>query len=327
MEFRQSFQPPALKQSITHRDSLMLIGSCFTENMGQYLRKHKFPVLENPFGIVFNPASVVTVLDAIRTKRVYTHADLFFANDCWHSWDHHSRFSHPNAEQALASMNAAIEEAHAFLSQRTVLVVTLGSAFVYRLVDQDTRVANCHKMPAQTFTKELLAVEEIVSLLGNAITQLRADFPDLRVLLTVSPVRHLREGFVQNNRSKARLLESVHQLVEAMEGVEYFPAYELVIDDLRDYRFFAEDMVHPNYTATRYVWERFSQAAFDADTRQLMEEINQVNAGVAHKSFHPQTPSHQQFLRGILDRIDRLEQRFPFLSFEAEREHVRQELR
>jgi hypothetical protein len=322
MEFRQSFQPPALKQPITHQDSLLLIGSCFTENMGQYLRKHKFPVLENPFGIVFNPASVVTVLDAIRTKRVYTHGDLFFAHDCWHSWDHHSRFSHPDAEKALESMNAAIEEAHAFLSQRTVLVVTLGSAFVYRLAENNYRVANCHKMPAQTFTKELLAVDEIVSTLRNSINQLRACYPDLRVLLTVSPVRHLREGFVQNNRSKARLLESVHQLSETMERVEYFPAYELVIDDLREYRFFSEDMVHPNYTATRYVWERFSQAAFDSDTRQLMEEINQVNAGVAHKSFHPHTPAHQAFLRNLLEKMDRLIMHYPYLDFTSERAQV-----
>lgn len=326
MEFRQSFQPPALKQSITHQDPLLLIGSCFTENMVQYLRKHKFSVLENPFGIVFNPASVVTVLDAIRTKRVYTKSDLFFANDCWHSWDHHSRFSHPDADRALAGMNAAIVEAHQFISQRGVLVVTLGSAFVYRLASNEYRVANCHKMPAQTFSKELLSIEEIVSMLKQSIEQLRLSHPGLRVLLTVSPVRHLREGFVQNNRSKARLLESVHQLVESMDVVEYFPAYELVLDDLRDYRFFAEDMVHPNYTATRYVWERFSQAAFDADTRQLMEEINQVNAGLAHKSFHPQTPAHQAFLRQVLEKIDRLTARYPHLDFTSEREQLMRDL-
>jgi hypothetical protein len=199
------------------------------------------------------------------------------------------------------------------MSSTQWLVLTLGSAWAYELSDGKV-VANCHKVPASQFRKRLLTHEEMLSGLDNLIHRLRHQHPGLKIIFTISPVRHLREGFIENNRSKAALISVVHHLVDKFDGLDYFPAYELVIDDLRDYRFFAEDMVHPNYLATQYVWEKFCDSMIDEPSREIMEEVNKLNAGMAHRPLQPDSTAHRVFREKHLDRAQALAKKHPWLD-------------
>ena len=328
MDFRLAFQPKPFTEQINHTDQLLLIGSCFTENIGNKLQQAKFKVLDNPHGILFNPASIVKAVTSYIQDRRYTAQDLFYQNECWNSWDHHSRFSDPDQASCLAGINQSQELAHRFLKKADWLMITLGSAFAYHIaqtVPSDgpaTRegevVANCHKVPTDKFNKVLMSAEEVYGCLFEMLSALKEFNPGIRVIFTISPVRHLRDGFIENNRSKANLIQAVHQLVEKGKGLYYFPAYELVIDDLRDYRFYAEDMVHPNYTATNYVWDKFVPTCIDSSTRELMKEIQQIHSARIHKPFHPASNQHRQFLKTYLEKVKQLKVQYPYLELDDE---------
>ena len=294
-----------------------MIGSCFTENIGAKLKQHKFSVLENPNGILFNPISISKSLISYIENKQYTKEDLFYENESWNSWQHHSRFSHPDPDECLQMINQSQTAANDFLKTTDWVLITLGSAFVYELANAAV-VANCHKVPTDKFNKKLLSVEEVANLLDNTIQQLISFNPKLKIIFTISPVRHLREGFVENNRSKAILINAVHQLVNESEKLFYFPAYELVIDDLRDYRFYAEDMVHPNYAATNYVWDKFVNTCIDEPSQQLMKEINVINAAKSHKPFNPTSAQHKKFLQTNLEKVNRLRQAYSYIDFSEE---------
>ncbi|HEX6333832.1 MAG TPA: GSCFA domain-containing protein, partial [Flavisolibacter sp.] len=249
MKFHLQFDIPRLDQPLTHRHRMILTGSCFTENIGEKLRRYKFHVTENPHGILFNPVSVAEGLTDVIENRQYTAADLFYLNEGWHSWKHHSRFSGLTPNEALEKINTSISNTHEFLRQADYLMITLGSAWVYTFTGEATNAvpgnvaANNHKAPASWFSRRLLAIEEVLRVLDNLIHRLFHFNHKLQIIFTISPVRHIREGVVANNRSKAVLIHAVHHLVDKFERLHYFPAYELVIDDLRDYRFYAEDLV------------------------------------------------------------------------------------
>jgi GSCFA family len=316
MDFHLEFSPTAFPTKINHSDFLFLAGSCFTEQIGQKLAAHKFRIIDNPHGILFNPVSIVTsVLSYIENKR-YNESDLFYHNELWGSWDHHTRFSDINKETCLQNINESQAAAHAFLKKADWLLLTLGSAFVY---ESDNRVvANCHKVPTDKFKKRLLSIAEVTGGLENLVSRLKEFNPALKIIFTISPVRHLRDGFVENNRSKAILINSVHQVVDQLQHAFYFPSYELIIDDLRDYRFYAEDMVHPNYAATNYVWEKFVGTCVDEPSQMLMKEINTINAAFQHKPFNPTSNAHKQFMQASLAKLAKLKERFPYLDFEKE---------
>lgn len=323
MEFRLEFTPKPFSTKINHSDSLFLIGSCFTENIGSKLKQLKFSVLENPNGILFNPASIAKSITSYIENRQYKETDLFYQNESWNSWEHHSRFSHPDKKTALQMINHSQQDAHDFLRKADWLLITAGSAFVYELTSGitplgDSAVANCHKVPTDKFNKKLLTSTEIEDLLKKLFTDIKDFNPSLKIIFTISPVRHLRDGFIENNRSKATLLLAIHNLVEAYEHLFYFPAYELVIDDLRDYRFYAEDMVHPNYTATNYVWEKFICTTIDDASQLLMKDINQVNAAFNHKPFNPSSAAHLKFLQNNLAKLAGLKQQAPYADFSKE---------
>ena len=270
MDFHLEFTPRPFKVKISHQHNLMLIGSCFTGQIGTKLAAHKFSVLDNPNGILFNPVSIVKSVTSYIENRQYTESDLFYQNESWNSWEHHSRFSNPDKQTCLTGINESQTGGYEFLKNADWLLITLGSAFVYEL-ENNAVVANCHKVPTDKFTKRLLTEAEVFEGLQLMIEKTLAFNPGINIIFTISPVRHLRDGFVENNRSKAILIQAVHQLVEKNTDCFYFPAYELVIDDLRDYRFFAEDMVHPNYAATNYVWEKFIATCIDDPSQQLMK--------------------------------------------------------
>jgi hypothetical protein len=317
MDFHLEFSPKPFASLINHQHKLLLIGSCFTENISTKLKQHKFSVLENPNGILFNPVSISKSLMSYIENKQYTNADLFYENELWNSWQHHSRFSHPDQNECLRLINQSQKDANDFLKNADWVLITLGSAFVYELTDSEV-VANCHKVPTDKFNKKLLCADDIISMLDEAIQQLQKFNAKLKIIFTISPVRHLRDGFVENNRSKAVLIQAVHQLVNQSEKLFYFPAYELVIDDLRDYRFYAEDMVHPNYAATNYVWDKFVPTCIDEPSQQLMKEINIINAAKNHKPFNPTSAQHKKFLKTNLEKINLLKQAYPYINFSEE---------
>ncbi len=327
MNFHLEFFPKPFDVKINHQQKLLLIGSCFTEQIGTKLSNHKFSVLDNPNGILFNPISITKSITSYIDNKQYHESELFYQNECWNSWEHHSRFSNPDKEKCLAGINESQNKAHVFLQQTDWLLITLGSAFVYEtsplspLLQERGEakiVANCHKVPTDKFNKRLLQIDEVVSALQKMIEKLVLFNPGLKIIFTISPVRHLRDGFIENNRSKATLIHSVHQLIEKNSNCFYFPAYELIIDDLRDYRFFAEDMVHPNYAATNYVWEKFMATCIDEPSQQLMKEIAIIVSAKNHKPFNPTSEQHKKFLQTNLEKIKKMRLQFPYLNLDEE---------
>ena len=333
MEFFLNMQIPSPKEKINYRDPIILLGSCFTEHIGEFLGDLKFTVFQNPNGILFDPFSVSNSILSYIGRKSYQEEDLFQLNDLWHSWQHHSVFDHTDRHSAIRRINESQNKAHEFLKHARWLIITLGTAFSYQLSDtvptaqragagtSAAEVANCHRAPAPWFNKHLMTIEKIRRVMEQSMDQLYAFNPSIRTILTVSPVRHSRDGVVENNRSKARLLEVVHQLVEKYERACYFPAYELVIDVLRDYRFYDIDMVHPNYQATNFVLEKFCAHFVDEESNALMDEIRKVIQAKKHRPFFPETQLHQQFRKNFLERTLALKSKYDFLNFEEEIAH------
>lgn len=325
MDLMLTLNPQPSSHFIKHGQKILSIGSCFTEHIGNALKDLKFDVLQNPNGILFDPASVCNSIVSYLQQKSYGPDDLFLYNELWQSWDHHSRFSGTDKEAVLQQINKARAEATDYLANADWLIITLGSSFSYRLVEgvgSKTKgqpgVANCHRAPAQWFHKHLLQITETVELLDNTLHQLFYRNRKIRIIFTISPVRHIRDGVVENNRSKARLIEAVHHLVNKFDRIHYFPAYELVIDVLRDYRFYAEDMVHPNYLATGFVLEHFLQSFMSPETGELVKEIRKLNGAIKHKAQHPNTEAHKNFLKAFRQKAELLQERFPYLSFATE---------
>ena len=326
MQFQIPIQIQQIKPAISYRDKLLLIGSCFTEHIGSYLSNVKFSVLQNPNGILFDPLSVCRNLVSYVDNKSYTENELFYLNEAWHSWQHHTLFSHPDKEKALLKINASQTEAHRFLKQADWLFITLGSSFAYQFSYTDDNlnavknnfIANCHKAPASLFNKHLCTIEETVTALDGALFRLFHFNSKLNVIFTISPVRHLRDGVIENNRSKARLLEAVHHLINKFARLHYFPAYELVIDVLRDYRFYDLDMAHPNYAATQFVLEHFFEYCIEPNAKLLSEEIRKIMIAKNHKPFNPASQQHQQFLASYANKVHGLQQQYPHLNFSEE---------
>ncbi len=318
MQFFATIHIKPLQPFISYQDKILLIGSCFTEHIGNFLMDAKFKGLQNPNGILFDPISVASSLISYIQNKKYAEEDLFYLNEIWNSWQHHSRFSNIHKDECLRSINQSQQQAHDFLKDADWLIITLGSAFTYKLTDNLQAVANCHKAPAQNFIKHLNTIEEIITVLDNTIHQLFHFNSKLKIIFTISPVRHLRDGVVDNNRSKARLIEAVHHLVNKFDKLYYFPAYELVIDILRDYRFYDVDMAHPNYAATQFVLEKFSEACFNQQTKELVEEIQKIMIAKKHKPFNAASAMHKKFLMQQLEKIKQILNKHPYLNFEEE---------
>jgi hypothetical protein len=318
MDFQIPIHINPLPQPISYRDKLLLAGSCFTEHIGDYLQELKFDTLQNPNGILFDALSVATSLVSYIQHKQYTEADLFYMDELWQSWQHHSMYSNTDKEECLRIINASQNKAHDFLKNAKWLIITLGSSFSYRLVENNQPVTNCHRAPAQIFRKHLLTIEEMNSALDNTIHQLLRFNEEVQVIFTVSPVRHIRDGVIENNRSKARLIEVVHHFVNKFDRLHYFPAYELLIDVLRDYRFYDIDMVHPNYQATSFVLEKFTENAIDTASQEIMQHVKRIVIARKHKAFQPSTQAHRKFLLTHLQKVQELKTKYPFLDLEDE---------
>ena len=320
--FRTTLPEYRAASSLSHADQLVLVGSCFAEHIGNRLADMKFSTLLNPNGILYNPVSVSQLLKDLRnaafTLEPPAAPSLFQHQGLWHSWEHHGHFSHPDRDQCLQGIEQAGEQAAGFLKKTNWLILTLGSAQVFTLRENGQVVANNHKAPADWFTPRRLSVAETVAALQPELEALKAELPALQVVLTVSPVRHLRNGLIENQRSKAVLLLAVEQLCEQLDFVDYFPAYELLQDDLRDYRFYAADMTHPGAEAIDYIWAYFSAAYFSPATRDLIEQIVKLRRAAQHRPFHPDTAAHRQFLQQQLKQVRNLAGKYPELDFSEE---------
>lgn len=307
-----SLEPAARQFGYDHK--LLLLGSCFAQNIGDKLAYYKFQAVTNPFGIIFNPVALERlVADAVANK-TYTEADVFELDGVWKSFYAHSD------KNALTRLGAVIhlQEAQQLLRQQLIeashLFITLGTAWVYKHLERDEVVANCHKVPQQAFTKKLLSVTEIQESLSRVCELVKTLNPKIEIAFTVSPVRHIKDGIVENTRSKSHLLTAVHQLVDSRE-VSYFPAYEIVMDELRDYRFYASDMVHPSEQAVTYVWERFIEVYAFAKAQQTMKKVAQVQQGLAHRPFNEDSAAHQKFITDLAKKQQALTEVYPFMSF------------
>lgn len=312
MNFRTVISLPN-HQSINYKQRILLLGSCFSENIGQKLIEYHLPCLSNPFGILYNPSSIAQALQRLMVQQPFSEEELFEHHGLYHSWAHHGSFSTSSKQDTLTKINERYHAATKYLSQSDVLLITFGSSWIYE--HRGTVVANCHKVAETEFLRLRLSVEEIVKMYAELITQLTIKNPKLRVILSVSPIRYMRHGANENQTSKAILLLAVEQLTAQFENVTYFPAYEIVLDELRDYRFFADDMIHPSQVAIAYIWERFVDMFFDQETQELLPEIKKINKLIDHKPLHTDSTEHQNFITHKELVLKEFTKRYPTLIF------------
>ncbi len=303
------------RNPIDYDSELLLLGSCFVENIGAKLDYFKFKTVQNPFGVIFHPKAIEQLVLRAINKEEYTEDDIFFYNERWHCFEAHSELSSNSKEELLTKLNSSLEGIHHSLYTASHLIFTLGTAWVYRHIASDRFVANCHKVPQKKFLKELFTVEESVASLEAIIVLIKGINPNAKLVFTVSPVRHIKDGFVENQQSKAHLITAIHQVVAEQQNISYFPAYEIMMDELRDYRFYAEDMIHPNTTAINYIWERFSEVWIAQESKKTIKEVAAIQNGLAHRPFNEKSAAHQQFLEGLKDKIKKIRTEYPFMEF------------
>lgn len=320
--FRTIVIPEKSPFTISHRDRIVSIGSCFSENIGRKFSDYKFNININPFGQQYNPYSIASAIQRLLKGTVYTKDELVFHDELYHSFDHHRSFSRSSVEETLSVINENFVRASEDLRKATVLFLTFGTSHVFSLKENNRIVSNCHKLSGSIFDKRLMAPAEIISVMNDALTKLHAVNPELKIILTVSPVRYFAFGNHENTVSKAHLFTAIHELQQQHPEYFYFPAYELVMDDLRDYRFFSEDMLHPNYQATDYVWEKLCDSMLDKKTLEVMREIDEILLGARHKPRNPASEAHKKFVQKNLEKIKKLSKDFP-LDFSAEEKSLR----
>ncbi|MDR1645903.1 MAG: GSCFA domain-containing protein [Tannerellaceae bacterium] len=316
------------KCPLSHRDTILLLGSCFAEEIGQKLSENKFAVDVNPFGILYNPASIARSVRRLLAPEAFGAADLFEHNGLYHSFAHHSCFSAPMEVEALEKMNGRLACASRRLPETSRLVITFGTACVYRLRSSGEVVSNCHKLPEKLFEREMLDIAGIASEWEALLLDLWELNPGLRALFTVSPVRHWKDGAHVNQLSKATLLLAIHELQSRYpERIAYFPAYEIVMDELRDYRFYAGDMLHPSPLAVEYVWERFCAGFLTTESQDILREWGVIRKAIAHRPFRPESKAYQDFIMQTLLKAELLSRKFPYFDLSGEIERLRSEIK
>lgn len=324
--FRTPIQLGKSKFNIDHQTAIMCLGSCFAEHMAHKMDAVKFPVLLNPFGIVYNPLSIARSIDYLLEAKTFEERHLVQHNGLYHSFDHHSTFSKLSAQESLVLINHSLKEGSTFIQNTSYLIITFGTAFVFEHLQTGQIVANCHKFPNSEFKRYRLSIDAIVSKWQLVLKKLLAINPNIKVIFSVSPVRHIRDGLVENQKSKATLLLAIDALMQQFTFVSYFPSYEMVLDDLRDYRFYEEDLIHPNSQSIQYIWHHFQQYFCEPVTIDLCKKIRKMVKATQHKAFHPLSEEHQNFLLKQLELVILLEKQFPFLDFIKEKNIFRNAL-
>ena len=303
-----------VKNSIDYNSKILLLGSCFSENIGDKLNYFKFQTNQNPFGILFHPKAIENLVTNAINKKKYLPEDLIFQNERWHCFDAHSSLSSADKNELLANLNSAITTTNKKLKEATHVIITLGTSWVYRFIETDAIVANCHKIPQKKFLKKLLSVDEITKSLKTTIALLKSVNKNIHILFTISPVRHLKDGFTENMQSKSHLITAIHSVINA-NNCSYFPSYEIMMDELRDYRFYAQDMIHPNKTAINYIWERFMETQISDSSKLTMQEIETIQKGISHRPFNKNSEQHQRFLKNLEVKKEKINSLFSFIKF------------
>lgn len=303
---------------IGYNSKIVSLGSCFAVNMGEKLDYFKFQNSLNPFGILFHPLALEKIISKAILKEEFAEDDIFFHNERWHSFDVHSDLSASDKEAFLKSLNASLKKLETDLIESSHIIITLGTSWVYRKIDSDSIVANCHKVPQNAFKKELLSVETSKKSLERIINAISKVNPKAKIIFTISPVRHIKDGFTENQWSKANLISALQETLQSEHcnlNTDYFPSYEIMMDELRDYRFYAEDMIHPNPTAINYIWKRFSETWISEETLLVMQEVENIQKGLHHCPFNSESEQHLIFLAKLHNRIAVLQRQFPFMKF------------
>jgi len=316
MKFRTEIHIKKSEHRLSYRKPLLMMGSCFTENMGSYLSNYLFKCTVNPFGVTYNPFSLKKGIEALLYKEEYLPEDLQFRRELYFSFDHYTKFSDPVAESALEKINTSFQRAKDSLHQAGTLILTFGTAYTYKYLKSGEVVNNCHKIPASEFERRMLGIDEMVEPYLLLIDTLHTLNPDLHILFTLSPVRHLKDGLIENQKSKASLLMAIHRIVEARPvKCSYFPAYEIMMDDLRDYRYYKEDLLHPNEQAVDYIWQHFSENYIDAESLSIMKELDPVLKAFTHRPLHTSTKEYHTFRTSIDEKVRKLKENYSFLNW------------
>lgn len=319
MQLITNVELPENQFEIKHSDNIMLIGSCFAENIGKKLSENKFRCDMNPFGILYNPMSIHEALARIVENRHYSDSELMESGGQWFSLMHHGVFSSPSKEECLEKINGRISQGHENLKKAGWLILTFGTARVYRWNADGRIVGNCHKLSSRLFSRELLEVDDIVSHYTSVISRIKEINNNIGILFTVSPIRHAKDGMHGNQINKSVLLLAIEKICSRTDCCHYFPSYEIMMDELRDYRFYADDMLHPSAMAVEYIWEKFTHTYFSKATLEIMKEYGEIFKGLNHKPFNPESDSYRRFLSQIVLKIDILKEKLPYLDVEKEK--------
>ncbi|MBS9461917.1 GSCFA domain-containing protein [Flagellimonas sp. 389] len=299
---------------IDYQSKILLLGSCFVENIGQKLNHYKFQQVQNPFGILFHPLSIENLIERALHDEMYHENEVFEHQEIWKCFDAHSDCSATSKTALLQNLNDGLHQTKNQLKEASHIIITLGTAWVYRNTESDSIVANCHKVPQKQFSKELLSVKTIQDCLERLIDLIQSVNEKATLIFTISPVRHLKDGFIENQRSKANLINALHHVKEK-QTISYFPSYEIMMDELRDYRFYEKDMVHPNQLAIDYIWEKFKWVWIAEEAYSSMGEVETIQKGLLHRPFNPDSNAHQKFTASLQAKIAYLQKKYPFIQF------------
>jgi hypothetical protein len=318
MQFRTQIPVSKSNSPIDYNSKILSIGSCFAENMAEKFDYFKFQNETNPFGIIFNSVSIEKIFERVCKEQWFEEKDVFFHNERWHSFEVHSDLSNADRQELLETLNKAISETNKQLKEATHIIITFGTSWIYRNLEKEEVVANCHKVPQKQFSKELLSVEVIQKSIQNTIHLIQSLNPNINFIFTISPVRHIKDGFVENQLSKSHLFVALHFVLktEHLKGnTQYFPSYEIMMDELRDYRFYNEDMLHPNQMAIDYIWKLFSENYISQESLATMQEVDEIQKSLRHRSFNPESEQHQKFLTKLQQKINLLQEKISHIKF------------
>jgi hypothetical protein len=319
MRFRTQIPLLNSPYPIDYNSKIVSLGSCFAENMGDKFKYFKLQSSTNPFGIIFNPVAIEKIIDRVVNDVLFTEEDIFFHNERWHSFEVHSDLSDSSPEELLVNLNRIIVETKKQLQEATHIIITYGTSWVYRNTEKNAIVANCHKVPQKRFTKELLIAVDIQERIKNTMRLIQSINPNSNFIFTVSPVRHIKDGFVENQWSKANLITAIHSNLKSeicnLKTAVYFPSYEIMMDELRDYRFYAEDMLHPSAMAVDYIWERFKESTISEAAYSAMDVVESIQKGLQHRPFNPHSESHKKFEANLHSKIATLVAQYSFMKF------------
>ena len=303
---------------IDYNSKTLLLGSCFSENIGNKFKYFKFQSAVNPFGILFHPLAIENLITRSINKDYYSESELHFQNEQWCCLETHSKLKTESKDELLNVLNTQIDKTNKQLCESTHVIITLGTSWVYKYIVSDKIVGNCHKIPQKQFLKELLSIKQISESIEAIISLVKSVNPKINLIFTVSPVRHTKDGFVENTQSKAHLISAIHTVLlprAQSRGLSYFPSYEIMLDELRDYRFYADDMIHPNQTAINYIWEKFQKVWISDEALQIMEEVDAIQKGLQHKPFNPSAEAYHKFLQNLEEKKKKLQLNFPHFKF------------